>query len=233
MKQSIPMGIGIATDNDGMIPGERGSSIICLAAQTEDYSFCINLLPEDGTYHKRSWWSKHPAHWEMMMKDPKPPKEGIEEFYSWVKKFRAKPIAVGYGWHFWWLYYYMRKYVKRCPFEDRFLDVNSYQWGKNGNLINKGFEWKGVMRFHPSEIAKRALGGKKILPVCSIPKKNLAQEAWMNENWQAQQAAAGVLLRRETIQPVEWTWQQTRAQGLANQIEEFNRLRVGAVNEIH
>ena len=119
------------------------------------------------------------------------------------------------------------------PFEDRFLDVNSYQWGKNGNLINKGFEWKGVMRFHPSEIAKRALGGKKILPVCSIPKKNLAQEAWMNENWQAQQAAAGVLLRRETIQPVEWTWQQTRAQGLANQIEEFNRLRVGAVNEIH
>jgi len=187
-KKTLNIGIGIITDCLS-VPMSGEGNILSIGASDGSFDFSINLHPLTEIANRRKGWDKNLELWEEIHKDSKDPKEAMEEFYEWLRKFNGVlPIAVGSGWDYWWLYTYLRKFIGKCPFENHFLDVDSYRIGR-GRISNLGEFEQRSNPFRPAiEIAKERLEQLEKEGVEKVGSRKVAtpikKNYWdMEENW--------------------------------------------------
>ena len=137
---------------DGPIPGPHSMLSFASAAYTADkqivatFTANLELLPEaSGHPDTMKWWGSEPAAWAACRVDPKPPAEVMPVYAKWVDDLPGKAVFVAYpaGFDFTFVYWYLHRFVGRCPFSHSALDVKTLAMAALGT------------RFH--ETAKRAM----------------------------------------------------------------------------
>jgi hypothetical protein len=129
--------IYISTDieADGPIPGPHSMYSLASAAFLRDGTiidtFSVNLEELEGaTGHPETmkWWATEPAALAICRKDQRAIAESMTDYALWLESLPGKPILVGYPvtFDFMFVYWYLIRFVGRCPFSYNGIDVKTY-----------------------------------------------------------------------------------------------------------
>lgn len=129
--------IFVSTDieADGPIPGDYSmlsfGSVALTAKKKIVGSFSANLetLPGAGQdYGTMKWWKSQPQAWEACRKNLEKPEVAMKRYLKWLNSLPGSPVFVGYpaGFDFMFIYWYMMKFTKKCPFSFMALDIKTY-----------------------------------------------------------------------------------------------------------
>jgi len=129
--------IYVSTDveSDGPIPGPHSMLSFGSAAFLEDKTlvstFEANLetLPDaSGHPDTMKWWESQPEAWEACRKDLRSPEDAMRDYVTWLDALPGKPVFVAYplGFDFLFVYWYVMKFVSRCPFSHSGLDIKTF-----------------------------------------------------------------------------------------------------------
>lgn len=130
--------LSVDIEADGPIPGPYSMLSIGAVAYTEDgeaideYSVNLETLPEAKAHPRMTaWWQQFPQAWEACRKNPRKPKQVMNEFADWVEGLPGTPIFVAWPatWDFMWIYWYLIQFTDRRPFSEHGIDMRSYAMG--------------------------------------------------------------------------------------------------------
>ncbi len=134
----------VSTDieTDGPIPGDNSMLSLASAAYRADktlvgtYSANLELLPEsvpDPATMK--WWESHREAWEASRREPRPVREVMREYASWLKGLPGRPVFVAYpaGYDFTFVYWYLMRFAGESPFSFSALDIKTYAMALMGS----------------------------------------------------------------------------------------------------
>lgn len=101
-----------------------------LADKTLVGTFSINLetLPDaEGHPTQMAWWATQKKAWKACREDQRPPLKAMLEYVDWLDGLPGKPVFVAYpaGFDFTFVYWYLMKFVGRCPFSFQALDIKT------------------------------------------------------------------------------------------------------------
>jgi hypothetical protein len=143
--------IYVSTDveADGPIPGPHSMLSFASAAYTEDKqliaTFSANLELLDGaTAHpvQEAWWKTQPEAWEACRKDLQAPQAALTAYVEWVEALPGKPVFVAMpaGFDFTYMFWYMMRFVGRCPFSWSALDIKTLAFALTGLPYRKNIK---------------------------------------------------------------------------------------------
>jgi len=127
---------------DGPVPGLYSMLSFASVARSEEGEelgeFERNLLPLPGaTQHPSTmaWWSTQSEAWDYCRTSPKPPKQVMEEYATWVESLGGKPVMAAHPASFdsMWMHYYSHAFLGRGVFPNEVLDLLSYAMATLGN----------------------------------------------------------------------------------------------------
>ena len=119
---------------DGPIPGPYSMLSLGSAAYLADGSFVdswsanLETLPGASSHPETMrWWRSRPEAWRTCRRNPRPPEQVMREYAEWLDGLPGKPVFVAYpaGFDFTWVYWYLTKFVGRCPFSFAALDMKT------------------------------------------------------------------------------------------------------------
>ncbi|KAH0436442.1 hypothetical protein KCU90_g4164, partial [Aureobasidium melanogenum] len=128
---------------------ERRTNPFASAAYTEDKqliaTFSANLeLLEGATPHpvQEAWWKTQPEAWEACRKDLQDPQAALTAYVEWVEALPGKPVFVAMpaGFDFTYMFWYMMRFVGRCPFSWSALDIKTLAFALTGLPYRKNIK---------------------------------------------------------------------------------------------
>ncbi|ALS66372.1 exonuclease [Pandoraea apista] len=140
--------IFVSTDveADGPIPGPHSMLSFASAAYTADkeligtFSANLECLPDaKGHPLTMKWWKTEPEAWAACRVDPEDPAKALKAYVKWVEKLPGKPVFVAYpaGFDFTFMFWYMMRFVGRCPFSWSALDIKTLAFAMTGMPYRK------------------------------------------------------------------------------------------------
>ncbi len=135
--------IYVSTDveADGPIPGPHSMLSFASAAYTSDkrlvatFSANLETLPE-ATAHpvQAAWWKTQPQAWAASRQGLQTPEKAITDYVAWVEALPGKPVFVAFpaGFDFTFMFWYMMRFVGRCPFSWSALDIKTLAFAMTG-----------------------------------------------------------------------------------------------------
>lgn len=153
--------IAIDIEANGPIPGPFSmlalGSVAYNSSGEEIGDFNANLLPLDNAAEDPStmkFWAEHPEVYQQLRRDAQPAQATMMKYLAWLGEYRGQVIALTKpkGFDFMWIYWYLRRFVDRCPFGWECVDMRSYISGrqkilyKNAVKSNLPEEWFIHMR---------------------------------------------------------------------------------------
>lgn len=135
-KVDADLEIYVSTDveADGPIPGPHSMLSFASAAYTADkqliatFSANLETLPGACAHPiQAAWWKKQPQAWAACRKDLQSPESALAAYVKWVEALPGKPVFVAYpaGFDFTYMFWYMMRFVGRCPFSWSALDIKT------------------------------------------------------------------------------------------------------------
>ncbi len=135
-KQEAEFEIYVSTDveADGPIPGPHSMLSFASAAYTADkqliatFSANLETLPGASAHPiQAAWWKKQPTAWEACRNDLQSPENALRAYVKWVEALPGKPVFVAFpaGFDFTFMFWYMMRFVGRCPFSWSALDIKT------------------------------------------------------------------------------------------------------------
>ncbi|WP_303900841.1 exonuclease [Thiohalomonas denitrificans] len=130
--------VSVDIEADGPIPGPHSMLSIGAVAYDEagkdagEYSANLKTLPGAVPYPPtEEWWKGFPEAWAEARREPRPPKEVMEEFADWVEGLPGTPIFVAWPatWDFMWIYWYLIHFTGKRTFSEHGIDMRSYAMG--------------------------------------------------------------------------------------------------------
>lgn len=127
--------VSIDIEADGPIPGVYSMLNLGAAAFTSDGrlvdTFNVNILPLEGAIQDpdtMEWWKGQPKAWEAITKDQLPAEAAMRSFVDWLDSLGGGLVFVGYPatYDFMFAYWYIMRFVGRCPFGFSGLDIKTY-----------------------------------------------------------------------------------------------------------
>lgn len=127
----------VSTDveTDGPIPGPHSLLSIGSAAYLPDktllgtFSANLELLPgAAGHPETMAWWDRNRRAWKKCRQDPEPPETVCLRYVQWLESLPGLPVFVAYpaGFDFTFVYWYLMRFVGRCPFSHSALDIKTF-----------------------------------------------------------------------------------------------------------
>jgi hypothetical protein len=143
--------IYVSTDveADGPIPGPHSMLSFASAAYTEDKqliaTFSANLeLLEGAAPHpvQEAWWKTQPEAWAACRQDLQQPEAALTAYVEWVETLPGKPVFVAMpaGFDFTYMFWYMMRFVGRCPFSWSALDIKTLAFAMTGLPYRKNIK---------------------------------------------------------------------------------------------
>ncbi|APD11441.1 exonuclease [Pandoraea vervacti] len=140
--------IFVSTDveADGPIPGPHSMLSFASAAYTANkeligtFSANLECLPDaKGHPLTMKWWKTEPEAWAACRVDPEDPAKALKAYVKWVEKLPGKPVFVAYpaGFDFTFMFWYMMRFVGRCPFSWSALDIKTLAFAMTGMPYRK------------------------------------------------------------------------------------------------
>ncbi|VVD97552.1 exonuclease [Pandoraea pneumonica] len=140
--------IFVSTDveADGPIPGPHSMLSFASAAYTADkeligtFSANLEFLPDaKGHPLTMKWWKTEPEAWAACRIEPEDPAKAMKAYVKWVEKLPGKPVFVAYpaGFDFTFMFWYMMRFVGRCPFSWSALDIKTLAFAMTGMPYRK------------------------------------------------------------------------------------------------
>jgi hypothetical protein len=129
--------IYVSTDveTDGPIPGVNSMLSFGSAAYTADkvllstFTANLNVLPSAvSDPETMRWWRGHPEAWADARTNPREPEAVMRDYVAWVEQLPERAVFVAYpaGFDFFFVYWYLMRFVGRSPFSFSALDIKSY-----------------------------------------------------------------------------------------------------------
>ena len=140
--------IYVSTDveADGPIPGPHSMLSFASAAYTADkrliatFSANLETLAGAGAHPiQEAWWKTQPEAWAACRKDLQAPAEAMQAYVKWVEALPGKPVFVAFpaGFDFTYMFWYMMRFVERCPFSWSALDIKTLAFAITGMPYRK------------------------------------------------------------------------------------------------
>ncbi len=128
--------IYVSTDveADGPIPGPHSMLSFASAAYTADkqliatFSANLETLPGASAHPiQAAWWKKQTVAWAACRSDLQSPETALLAYVKWVEALPGKPVFVALpaGFDFTFMFWYMMRFVGRCPFSWSALDIKT------------------------------------------------------------------------------------------------------------
>jgi hypothetical protein len=113
----------------------------------------LKLLPNSHIDARTmDFWDNNLDAYMRATKDPRDPKEVIEQYVGWVNSLSKKPVFAGYptGFDFTFVYWYCNTFVGYSPFKYRALDIRSLAMG----VMGKTFHGSGKEHMPPEWLTR-------------------------------------------------------------------------------
>lgn len=143
MKEEIYISTDIETD--GPIPGMYSMLSFGSAAFTKSKgligTYTANLeclLGANQDPDTMAWWGKNMEAYNQTRSHLKDPKQAMVDYRAWMNLFDGKLVFVGYpaSYDFMFVYWYMIRFVGKCPFSFSALDIKTYAMA----MLKTGFK---------------------------------------------------------------------------------------------
>jgi hypothetical protein len=143
--------IYVSTDveADGPIPGPHSMLSFASAAYTADkrliatFSANLETLPgADAHPTQAAWWKTQPEAWAACRTDLRKPEDVLPAYVEWVEALPGKPVFVAFpaGFDFTYMFWYMMRFVDRCPFSWSALDIKTLAFAMTGLPFRKSIK---------------------------------------------------------------------------------------------
>ncbi|WP_226810262.1 exonuclease [Candidatus Vallotia lariciata] len=143
--------IYISTDieADGPIPGPHSMLSFASAAYTAGkqltatFSANLETLPGASPHPLQdAWWKTQPDAWAACHRNTRSPEEALPAYVDWVEALPGKPVFVAYpaGFDFTFMFWYMIRFVGRCPFSWSALDIKTLAFAMTGLPYRKSIK---------------------------------------------------------------------------------------------
>lgn len=150
--------VSIDIEADGPIPGDNSMLSLGAVAFNNDGSvidkFYINIDELIGAIQNPStmeFWNRNKDAWNAMQKNKVAPDVAMKQFCDWLDSLSRSVVCIGYpaAYDFMFVYWYLMKFVGRCPFSHSALDIKtmamiamktSYKKSTKRNMPNRWFD---------------------------------------------------------------------------------------------
>ncbi|SDV48617.1 3'-5' exonuclease family protein [Chitinasiproducens palmae] len=134
---------------DGPIPGPHSMLSFASAVYTADkqligtFSANLETLPGAQAHPvQAAWWKTEPVAWAACRENLRDPAQALTEYVEWVEKLPGKPVFVAFpaGFDFTYMFWYMMRFVGRCPFSWSALDMKTLAFAMTGLPYRKNIK---------------------------------------------------------------------------------------------